>query len=33
MVPVVREILLSTGFFESDDDGPGRYLARSVNSR
>ena len=33
MVPVVREILLSTGFLESDGDGPGRYLASSVKSR
>jgi len=33
MVPVVREILLSVGFLESGDDGPGRYLASSVNSR
>ena len=33
IVPVVREIRLSMGFLESDDDSPGRYLASSVNSR
>ena len=33
MVPVVRENLSSRGFLESDGEGPGRYLASSVNSR